>query len=68
MFSMPVSFRNGHWSVHSDVTVTDELRLKLDACADELKKVSTRIKKKKRKNCVILLNANVMFCPYTNIF
>ncbi|XP_042598266.1 putative malate dehydrogenase 1B [Cyprinus carpio] len=36
VFSMPVSFRNGHWSVHSDVTVTDELRLKLDACERDI--------------------------------
>lgn len=43
VFSMPVSFRDGLWSVRSDVTVTDELRVKLDACADELKMVSTRI-------------------------
>lgn len=42
VFSMPVSFRNGLWSVRSDITVTDELRVKLDACADELKMVSTR--------------------------
>ncbi|XP_016420819.1 putative malate dehydrogenase 1B [Sinocyclocheilus rhinocerous] len=49
VFSMPVSFRNGHWSVRSDVTVTDELRLKLDACADELRKerdIAARILKK----------------------
>lgn len=44
VFSMPVSFRDGLWSVRSDVTVTDELRVKLDACADELKMVSTRSK------------------------
>uniref|UniRef100_A0A8C1XEB6 Malate dehydrogenase 1B, NAD (soluble) n=1 Tax=Cyprinus carpio TaxID=7962 RepID=A0A8C1XEB6_CYPCA len=37
VFSMPVSFRDGCWSVRSDVTVTDELRQKLNACADELK-------------------------------
>ncbi|XP_056319040.1 putative malate dehydrogenase 1B [Danio aesculapii] len=37
VFSMPVSFKDGHWSVRSDVTVTDELRVKLDACADELR-------------------------------
>uniref|UniRef100_A0A8C2GXB4 Malate dehydrogenase 1B, NAD (soluble) n=1 Tax=Cyprinus carpio TaxID=7962 RepID=A0A8C2GXB4_CYPCA len=37
VFSVPVSFRDGCWSVRSDVTVTDELRQKLNACADELK-------------------------------
>ncbi|NP_001070229.1 putative malate dehydrogenase 1B [Danio rerio] len=37
VFSMPVSFTDGHWSVRSDVTVTDELRVNLDACADELR-------------------------------
>lgn len=40
VFSVPVSFRDGCWSVRSDVTVTDELRQKLNACADELKMVS----------------------------
>ncbi|XP_073805269.1 putative malate dehydrogenase 1B isoform X2 [Danio rerio] len=37
VFSMPVSFTDGHWSVRSDVIVTDELRVNLDACADELR-------------------------------
>ncbi len=41
VFSMPVSFRDGCWSVRSDVTVTDdEMRQKLNACADQLKMVS----------------------------
>uniref|UniRef100_A0A672RVF0 Malate dehydrogenase 1B, NAD (soluble) n=1 Tax=Sinocyclocheilus grahami TaxID=75366 RepID=A0A672RVF0_SINGR len=35
-----VSFRDGCWSARSDVTVTDELRPKLNACADELKMVN----------------------------
>jgi len=43
VFSMPVSFRDGCWTVRSDVTVTDELRVKLDACADELKMVSHEV-------------------------
>ncbi|RXN29951.1 malate dehydrogenase 1B [Labeo rohita] len=37
VFSMPVSFSGGCWSVRTDVTVTDELKQKLNACADELK-------------------------------
>ncbi|XP_039504219.1 putative malate dehydrogenase 1B [Pimephales promelas] len=37
VFSMPVSFRDSCWTVRSDIAVTDELRVKLDACADELK-------------------------------
>ncbi|KAK2908532.1 hypothetical protein Q8A67_004369 [Cirrhinus molitorella] len=37
VFSMPVRFRDSCWSVRSDVTVTDELKQKLKACADELK-------------------------------
>lgn len=49
VFSMPVSFWDGCWTVRSDVTVTDELRVKLDACADQLKMekdVAARILKK----------------------
>ncbi|XP_043096740.1 putative malate dehydrogenase 1B [Puntigrus tetrazona] len=38
VFSVPVSFRDGRWSVRSDVTVTDELRQNLSACAEELKR------------------------------
>lgn len=45
VFSMPVSFSGGCWSVRTDVTVTDELKQKLNACADELKMVSTRSEK-----------------------
>ncbi|XP_073698789.1 putative malate dehydrogenase 1B [Garra rufa] len=37
VFSLPVSFKDGCWSVRSDVNVTDELKQKLKACADELK-------------------------------
>nr|XP_055062111.1 putative malate dehydrogenase 1B [Misgurnus anguillicaudatus] len=37
VFSMPVSCRDGRWSVWLDVTVTDDLRMKLEACIDELK-------------------------------
>ncbi|XP_057188252.1 putative malate dehydrogenase 1B isoform X3 [Triplophysa rosa] len=44
VFSMPVSFRAGQWSPRLDVSVTDELKTKLEACTDELKTVSMRIK------------------------
>ncbi|KAA0722617.1 putative malate dehydrogenase 1B [Triplophysa tibetana] len=37
VFSMPVSFRAGQWSPRLDVSVTDELKTKLEACTDELK-------------------------------
>ncbi|XP_051983465.1 putative malate dehydrogenase 1B [Xyrauchen texanus] len=37
VFSMPVSFTDGCWSVWSDVTITEELRMKLWTCVDELR-------------------------------
>lgn len=55
VFSMPVSFTDGHWSVRSDVTVTDELRVNLDACADELRMVSIS-----SKNCHVILSEIVL--------
>ncbi|XP_024150075.1 putative malate dehydrogenase 1B isoform X1 [Oryzias melastigma] len=36
VFSVPVTFGEGKWSVVSDVTVGDELRKRLELCEDEL--------------------------------
>lgn len=40
VFSMPVSFQDGRWSVLSDVIISDEMRAKLQIAADQLKEVS----------------------------
>ncbi|KAL1022346.1 hypothetical protein UPYG_G00025460 [Umbra pygmaea] len=37
VFSMPVRFQNGRWTVLSDVIIGDELRAKLQIAVDELK-------------------------------
>ncbi|KAJ8004205.1 hypothetical protein DPEC_G00156370 [Dallia pectoralis] len=38
VFSMPVTFQNGRWSVLSDVIIGDDLRDKLQIAVDELRK------------------------------
>lgn len=40
VFSMPVRFQDGKWSVLPDVTIGDELRAKLQLIADQLRVVS----------------------------
>ncbi|KAM6945669.1 putative malate dehydrogenase 1B [Aplochiton taeniatus] len=40
VFSMPVSFNNGKWSVWTDVTIGDELRAKLQMAIVQLQEVS----------------------------
>ncbi|XP_024281962.1 putative malate dehydrogenase 1B [Oncorhynchus tshawytscha] len=37
VFSMPVSFQDGRWSVLSDVIIGDEMRAKLQIAADQLR-------------------------------
>uniref|UniRef100_A0A674DC81 Putative malate dehydrogenase 1B n=1 Tax=Salmo trutta TaxID=8032 RepID=A0A674DC81_SALTR len=37
VFSMPVSFQDGRWSVLSDVIISDEMRAKLQIAADQLR-------------------------------
>lgn len=43
VFSVPVTFGEGKWSVVSDVTVGDELRKRLELCEDELYRVQTHL-------------------------
>ena len=39
VFSMPVRFGSGQWSVLSDVTIGDKLRARMQISADQLKTV-----------------------------
>ncbi|KAK1802699.1 hypothetical protein P4O66_021241, partial [Electrophorus voltai] len=49
VFSVPVSFCHGSWSVHSDITIDDELKCKLDIAINELmveKDIADGVRKK----------------------
>ncbi|XP_054479433.1 putative malate dehydrogenase 1B [Anoplopoma fimbria] len=52
VISLPVTFRDGKWSVLFDVTVGDELKERLQLCASELRQE----KELGSENCMIVIN------------